>query len=591
MKKLRPVVFLAIAIMLGGCSSDATPASVTVDTVSVAVQTSTPRRTDIRREISYSGQIHAQDSAAIVSRLAGRVQSVYFDVGDRVNAGDVLFRLDTSDIEDQIRQLNSQLRLSETGVNSAQAGLDLVTGGQTQSQILQMQGSVDSQQMQIDNARITIENALKQAENARINVEASERQAENARINVDASIRQSENARIVVDTSTRQAENAQIAVDASIRQSELSAIQLSNAQNALDNIETTYNNIRILFEAGVATRNQMEELELARNQTLAGVEQAQIAYDQSLATIEQAQIAHAQSLAAIEQAEIGYDQSLATIAQAEINHQQALAAVEQAQIVHAQALASVDQAQIGYGGAHLGLQQAQAGLNIMQGTIVAENQRSAMLGIEQAMASREAVAIQMDIAQGALDDAVVVAPMAGIVSARNISAGDLISSQIAAYTLVDTDSVLMELRVAENIINQMYVGKEANVIIRTIQDEAFSGVISRINPVADHTSMFPISIEINNPSGIIRPGMFAETSFVREQSLNTLVLDRSVVLSDENSTYVYIHENGTAVRRDVVTGIDNGQEIEILEGLTDTDEVIVRGHNFVRHGESVNIVN
>ena len=549
MKKLKPVVLLAIALTLTGCTNDASPTSATVETIAVAVQTSTPYRTNIRREIPYSGQIQAQDSAMIVSRLAGRVQNVYFNVGDRVNAGDVLFRLDTSDIEDQLRQLDTQLRLSETGVSSAQAGLELVTGGQTQSQILQMQGSVDSQQMQIDNARISIENALKQADNARINV--------------DASVRQAENARLGIESSTRQAENARLAVNASIRQAELASIQLANAQNAFNNIETTYNNMRILFEAGVTTRNQMDELEMARNQALAGVDQA----------------------------EIGHEQALAAIEQAEIGHQQALASVEQAEIVHSQALAGVDQAQIGYGGANLGLQQAQAGLNIMQGTIIAENQRSAMLGIEQAMASREAVVVQRDIAQGALDDAVVISPMSGIVSARNISAGDLISSQIAAYTIVDTDSVVMELRVTENIINQMYVGKDASVIIRSIQDEPFNGVISRINPVADHTSMFPISIEINNPAGVIRPGMFAETSFVREESLNTLVLNRSVVLSDETSNYVYIHENGVAVRRDVVTGVDNGHEIEIVEGLTDTDEVIVRGHNFVRHGEAINIVN
>ena len=478
MKKKITLIAILLAAVLGGCSATETTIANRED-VAVSVHTQNIEKTDIRNEMSYAGQIRPQETLSVVSAMAGKVESTYFEIGDTVNIDDVLFRLDRRNIEDQIRQLNAQIGLSNAGIRSAQTGLANVTGGQTQSQILQMETSIEGGRSQVENAELQLKNVELQAENA--------------------------------------------------------GIQLRNAQTALENAQTTYNNIKTLYESGVATKNQFDEVELLLSQRTAGVEQAQIAYDAAL---------------------LGHDSAI-----------------------------------IAYETAQMSLSQAERSLEIMTGQIIAENEQNAQLGIDQALASKESVLVQLDIANSTLRDADVKSPISGVVSAKNANAGEMISQSVAAYTIVNMDMVTVDVRISELLINRIWTGQEVNIFIHSLGEEPLKGIIKTISPVADATSTFPVKIEIDNADGVIKPGMFAEVRLVREESNQTIVVDRNVVLADENSSFVFVNDNGFAKRVEVLTGIDNGRQIEIIQGIDTTDEIIVRGQNYVKNGEGVNVVN
>ncbi|MCL2698970.1 MAG: efflux RND transporter periplasmic adaptor subunit [Defluviitaleaceae bacterium] len=173
---------------------------------------------DISSMIVYAGQITANQTINVSSKIAGRVKDVFFDVGDVVKEGDVLFTLDEIDLRNQIRQLEGQLNIASQGVANAQNALTSVTGGQFHSQVLQMETQVESARLGLQNAEIAV--------------------------NV--------------------------------------------AREALDNATTTYNNIRVLFEAGSASRNDYDRAELGLVQARAGLEQATIGRNSATLGLQQA---------------------------------------------------------------------------------------------------------------------------------------------------------------------------------------------------------------------------------------------------------------------------------------------------------------
>ena len=251
---------LAGLLFLSGCGQNA--AATEADgppPTPVEVLTAFP--TSIRNEMVYAGQINPQNTASVIPRMNGRVLETFFDVGDHVNEGDILFTMDEDHIRDQIRTLNAQLNQAQQGVASAQNQLLNVTGGQFESARLQQQAGITGQRTQMEAAQISIANAQLQLENAEAGIETA-------------------------------------------------LIGLDNALLALHNVETNFNNMRILYEAGTVSRRDFEMVELQYNQALAAVDQARL-------VLEQVEHGRDQASNALAQARLNYDQMGVALLQSE----------------------------------------------------------------------------------------------------------------------------------------------------------------------------------------------------------------------------------------------------------------------------------
>ncbi len=235
------------------------------------------------------------------------------------------------------------------------------------------------------------------------------------------------------------------------------------------------------------------------------------------------------------------------------------------------------------------LNQAKQSYEITKNNTVAESQNTASIGIEQAQASAKTANLAVESARKNLEYVAPTAPISGVVSAKNAVVGQMISTGTVAYTVSNIDTVVASVSVSENIINDLQIGDTVNVKINSLGQE-LQGTITEINPVADQTSTYPIKIEIQNPDHEIKPGMFCEVEIVTDNTTNTITVPREAVLNNMGQQYVYIVENGVANSHEVETGVDNGESIEIVSGVTPGDKVIVEGQTYVTNGENVNIV-
>ena len=129
-------------------------------------------------------------------------------------------------------------------------------------------------------------------------------------------------------------------------------------------------------------------------------------------------------------------------------------------------------------------------------------------------------------------------------------------------------------------------GMECKITVDAFPDMIFRGNVSIINPTLDPaTRTGEIEIFIPNKDRVLRSGMFAHIKlYLSERS--ALVINRDALnrLPGTGSYYVYIVQNGRAVLKNVKTGIAQGNYVEITDGLTEGEQVVVKGQNRLKDG-------
>ncbi len=573
--------------------------------VSVAVSKIEKNKT-IENKMSYASKVSPAESVSIMSKMTGKVSEIYYDVADTVKKGDILFRLDEQDVKNQIAQLESQLAISEQSVAQAQSALNAVTGGQYQSTLLQIDGQIDAAVKQTENAQIGVENAQFSLGNAQIGIDNAQIGLENAQIGLDNAKNSLDGAKLGLDNAQIGLKNAKISQEAAKLGLENAQIGLDNAKAAKQNVEdslesatSTYEDMEVLYKAGVISRSEFEKVELSLKQAKTAYEQASNALSQAQLGYDQAQLTYSQTDLGLEQAQLAHDQAKLTYdktelayGQAELVYGQAKLGHEQAQLAYEQSKLSPEQAQLAYEQAKQSLEKTKENKSLTVGKITDENIERAKISLAQAEASRDSVKVQLEIAKDTLNDTAVKSPIDGTISAKTVKVGEFTSPQVAAFTIVNIDKINVETKVSERLVNSLNLGDKVEVLIKSATETPFIGQIISVAPAADQTNMYPIKLELleADSNNKVKPGMFAEVYFVGEKSENTIVVNRDAVLGRKGEEYVFINNNGYAKKVTVLTGIDNGYEIEILEGVSEGTYVIESGQDYLSDKDKLNIV-
>lgn len=198
----------------------------------------------------------------------------------------------------------------------------------------------------------------------------------------------------------------------------------------------------------------------------------------------------------------------------------------------------------------------------------------------QAAASQLADAkARFAVAEKQLDKTTIKSPIAGVVSVRSVSAGDLASPGAALFTIVDPSSMRLEGSVPTDQVSAVRLGMPVTFTVQGYPGRTFTGRITRINPVADPTTrQVRILASIPNAGNTLVGGLFAQ-GHVSSEARNGLVIPSSAVNQKDFVPTVTRIRNGKAEKAAVTLGIeDSGTEtVEITKGLAPGDTVLVGG--------------
>lgn len=198
---------------------------------------------------------------------------------------------------------------------------------------------------------------------------------------------------------------------------------------------------------------------------------------------------------------------------------------------------------------------------------------------------------EYDLSRKRLDDTAIVAPLEGVVTERNVKVSDLVSTTRPLFKIVALDTLEAEVHVPEQDYAKVRAGQEAVLKIDAFPDKSFSGRVERKSPVIDSRSgTAEATIAVENPDGVLRPGMFVRVQIVIAVHADALIVPREAILAQGERKTVYRVEEGIAREVTVETGFQEGDRVEILDGLAEGDRVVVRGHLGLQSGTRVRVI-
>ena len=215
--------------------------------------------------------------------------------------------------------------------------------------------------------------------------------------------------------------------------------------------------------------------------------------------------------------------------------------------------------------------------------------------IDAKKAARDAAFAQVKVAQAQLgatraqiNQLSVVAPVSGLVLARNVELGQIVSPGSGAlFRLAEGGQMEMQAQLAQQDLAAVHVGMPAQVTPVGSQ-RSFTGTVWLVAPVIDPQSRLG-QVRIAVPyDPAIKPGGFAEAKITAGET-STPLLPQSAVLSDEKGNYVYIINGRNEVeRRDVTIGNVNDAGVTIASGLSGNEAVVLSAGPFLNPGQKVN---
>ncbi|WP_455365766.1 efflux RND transporter periplasmic adaptor subunit [Kaarinaea lacus] len=185
----------------------------------------------------------------------------------------------------------------------------------------------------------------------------------------------------------------------------------------------------------------------------------------------------------------------------------------------------------------------------------------------------------------------IVSPINGIVSARLSEPGNIAERYTHILTISDPTSLVTEVTLSELLIPQLSVGHPVEVAIDALGDNAFQGKVSRIFPNLDPvTRRGTIEVELKPVPKGARPGQLCRVN-LKTLGAERLMVPFSAVRRDQKGEYVFaIDADGKVQRAAVVGGLRIGEQVEILKGLTEGQQVVTKGFLDLSPGKKVKVV-
>lgn len=159
----------------------------------------------------------------------------------------------------------------------------------------------------------------------------------------------------------------------------------------------------------------------------------------------------------------------------------------------------------------------------------------------------------LELATSNLSNAAITAPADGVIVKKSISPGEMAQPGSPILTLVNMDSVMVELSVADNQISQIKTGSAVSVKVHNVPDQTFAGTVVFVSPVSNpNSNTFPVKVKVDNKDGLLFAGMVAEVSLDGAQD-GRLELPKSAVVQKDGKEFVFTVDNGTARLVEVTT--------------------------------------
>lgn len=527
-------------IMLAGCGQ--TAEEETASSV-VPVDVQKPEQGNLVLTNEFIGTVSPEEAVYVMPMVAAEVLSTNVEVGDTVAAGDVLCKLDSEAAELQLASAQAQYASAQAGYNSAQTGYksaaaqyesaaaqaDAQVGGAKKLQDYQTDVNIDKIQDGLDDLEENLDEVRDERDKAKKSYEKAEDRVEEAKSALLASKQRRAEAQAKVDALEKQ-ENTGTGGDVSGNG--------TGSGDAADSEELT------------KAKEELAAAKAAEGEAEAAMANVQVDYATKKATYEAVKDSK-------EQLEDTIDDTKESLNQAEtvkkITNED----------VYSDTQNIVDKSKAA----------AATGMDAAQNQIA-----SAEVGISAAQ-------VGVDSAKYQLDMYTLTAPISGVIEAVNVEAHGFATSGSPAFIISNKNTMTITFYVSEGIRNTLQPGQKVQT---ERSGKTYEAVITEIGTMLDQTTgLFQIKASVADADGSLLTGSTVKITADTYAQNDTILIPYDAVYYDESQAYVYVAENGKAVRKNIETGIFDETTMSVLSGLTTQDELIVSWSANLRDGAEI----
>lgn len=494
----------------------------------VAVEVENPTTGELTNDTTYIGTIEPQQQVYVTPKVSGTVTAAYFEVGDTVKEGDVLFKID-----DEAAQL--QMKSAEASYSQAQAGVTAATSGsrdlqnyQTEEQIRQLKEKLSDADDSIDDMEDDLDKLREQKKTANSQVSSTQ---------------------MTVDQLTESLGVQNEAVETAKKELEKAKTALEEAKKAGSN-ETS--------ESGEEGNEETSVVDTSVQEAAVKTAEANLQAAQNKVEATTSQLAIAK-------------QGLST-AQAALN------SIESGKT---QLKSGIEQLKDGKDTIQDNLNTAEQTYSITQNEVYPETDATYA-------AQLQAASVGVDSAKMQLDFYTVKAPISGVVEAANVKKEDMAAAGNPAYIISNKDSMTVTFNVTEKAKNTMNAGDHVTV---ERNGETFDGTITEIGTMAgQQTKLFQVKATISGAGDKLPNGVSVKVSATTEKEDGNTLVSFDALYFSGGDAYVYCVVDNKLVRTSVTVGLMDDDYAIIEEGL-DTDSLVVSNWSSkLRNGADAEIV-
>lgn len=235
-------------------------------------------------------------------------------------------------------------------------------------------------------------------------------------------------------------------------------------------------------------------------------------------------------------------------------------------------------------------QQAKANIELQEKTLARTKEVQAKGGVSQQTVDQ--LETQLSVAKMNLETArratLVLAPSAGTITEVKYKVGEVPGVGGAMFTIANLDKVILKLNVTSSEIGFFKKGAKATI---DLNGEKLQGEVSLIPLAADKTTrFFPVEVTFNNKNKKLLPGMYLTAKLDAREVTGVTVPTEAIVYGNGVNAVWIVDNEGKAKRKIVQLGVQTKNDIQITEGISEGDIVMVEGQNRMNDGDKVLIV-
>jgi HlyD family secretion protein len=561
---------------------------------------------DVATTTTVSGTIHPLRTVTLTAKAAGAITAVSKKEGDKVAAGEVIARIDSTDYEADLAAAESRYRSTMISLETAQT-TDLVAAKtQLENAVKQAQTQLLSAEISLKNGTDpdadtqTIANLQNQVTDAQENLATVQKSLRKLQDN-DTSALQLEQA----DFSVKQAEfNLSMAQTklSTLRAQDVTEAQLTTLQNQVNQAKSSLLSAQVsLKEAAQSSTTSDDRLTILQNQ----VDQAQSSLDQAQDNLKNASTDNKATQDEIDAQAMAVESAQMALVNAEANYKTTAASLTdndalsaaQLAVTKAERALKTAQANLVAGQKTIAnkadnvklleanVEQAKASVTTAQANLVAfpETQRKAELQIQSNEEAKKQALITLNATKELAENYVITAPLAGTITALNVTVGDSASVGTNVATLSDITGWYISAYVDEVDILNVKNGEDASVTMDQYSGKTFAGTVSYVShslgTTSNSVSAYPIKVLMTESPSTLVDGMSADADITVSVAKGVLAVPSTAIIISNGKSYVDVITTGTdkkvtTSRVEVKTGIEGDEYVEVTSGLKAGDRIL-----------------